>query len=81
MDDSKGQLVEVDGESFAVRRSRTDPGFDFDWLSGRNPRYGFSSGLGPQPAEGDIDLGGPWFVDAIRDFLSMIDPTTGYIAD
>lgn len=79
VEDSAGQIVEVDGETFAVRRSASSPGFDFDWLSGPNPDYGFSSGLGRQPARGEIDLGGPWFVDSIRQFLSMVDPATGYI--
>jgi hypothetical protein len=77
----------VDGEVFDVRPSADGRGFHFDWVSGPNPGYGFSTG-GPlvfvpdgqqAPAAAppdDRDL-----VAHIRLFLEQIDPDTGYIAD
>jgi hypothetical protein len=62
----------VDGETFQVRRRDSDGSIHYDWISGPNEGYGFSSfgGLGPVSHE---------YHDAsIRDFLSAIDPATGY---
>lgn len=65
--------LEVDGETFAVR-TRGD-GFDYDWISGRNKDYGFSSWGGA------IDQSPEEHAESIRGFLGMIDPATGYIAE
>ena len=67
----------VDGETFEVSTPSGRPDDrHFAWLSGPNPDYGFSSGMRG---------GGTWTKDelvvSIRDFLSQIDTTTGYIGD
>ena len=64
----------VDGESFSVRRS-DDGAFHYDWTSGPNDGYGFSS-FGAAQDESDDH-----HVASIRDFLAGIDPATGYLAD
>ena len=65
--------LEVDGEMFSLRQDESD-GNAYPWLSGPNPGYGFSS------ASAD---GLPSSLDdheeAIRNFLSHVDPDTGYI--
>ncbi len=48
--------------------------YHYDWVSGRNPDYGFSSSSNVRVAASEED-----HRNAIRGFLSMIDPTTGYI--
>ncbi|NEA31978.1 hypothetical protein [Streptomyces sp. SID13031] len=65
--------VEVDGQLFDVRVDR--PGhYHFDWVSGPNAGYGFSSAtsdaspLTPAAQE-----------ESIRSFLKQVDPVTGYI--
>ena len=77
----------VDGEVFEVRPSEDGHGFDFDWLSGSNPGYRFSSGapmtftpsaqavVAPSPADDQA------LTAQIRLFLAQIDPGTGYIED
>ena len=70
----RGRLVytlEVDGEHFAVRSHET--GTDYDWVSGPNKDYGFGTSARDMPEE--------WHRESIRNFLSMIDPNTGYIDD
>jgi 2-haloacid dehalogenase len=62
----------VDGERFAVRRH--DRGYAFDWLTGPNPDYGFAQARNDGGSMTTADL-----EDAIRSFLSMVDPATGYI--
>jgi hypothetical protein len=64
----------VDGEVFAVRRSRAGGGTDYDWISGPNEGYGFGTSASPDRSEEQHR-------DDICGFLSMIDPATGYIAD
>ncbi|MEN0129168.1 MAG: HAD family phosphatase [Brevundimonas sp.] len=81
-DDLRAELVDrgieiprhltVDGETFAVRRH--DDGERFDWLSGPNPGYGFSSARSDGAASD-----GPALEASIRRFLSLVDPVTGYI--
>ncbi|MDT7544676.1 MAG: hypothetical protein QOE99_786 [Actinomycetota bacterium] len=71
----RGRLLyslDVDGEVFAVR-SHND-GTDYDWVSGPNKDYGFGTSGGQNMSE-------DWHRESIRNFLSMIDPATGYIAD
>ncbi|MET7423724.1 hypothetical protein [Dactylosporangium sp. NPDC005555] len=67
--------LEVDGQVFSVAGRPERPGqYDYTWVSGRNPGYGFSSARSdaapPTTAE---------HVAAIRGFLAQIDPETGYI--
>ncbi|NYI77852.1 hypothetical protein [Nocardioides panzhihuensis] len=65
----------VDGETFRISQDPDLPGqYHFDWLSGPNPDYGFSSRAsgGGQQSEAELDEG-------IRAFLARVDPETGYI--
>lgn len=62
--------LEVDGEIFSLRLDEF--GASYAWLSGPNPGYGF--GTGPIP-----NLSLDWHRERIRNFLAMVDPTTGYI--
>ena len=74
-DADRGRLLytlHVEGESFEVR-SRGDS-VDYDWISGRNEGYGFSS-------SGGTDFSREAHEESIRAFLGMIDPATGYIAE
>ena len=70
------RTVVVDGETFLVSPRPAEPGtYDFDWRSGPHDGYGFScSGGDHRPRSSDE------IVDDIRDFLSGIDPETGYLA-
>lgn len=65
----------VDGETFRVRRRDNDGATQYAWISGPNDGYGFDSfgGLG--------SLGHEDHESSIRDFLSAIDPATGYFYD
>jgi hypothetical protein len=65
--------MEVDGELFALRAA-DGGGTTYDWLSGPNRGYGFTS-------SGPAALPRQEHEDHIRAFLSMVDPVTGYIAD
>lgn len=65
--------LEVDGEMFTLRPGEFG-GTDYTWLSGPNPGYGFS--MSPTP-----NLSLDEHRENIRDFLAMVDPTTGYIED
>ncbi|MEX2290664.1 MAG: hypothetical protein WD794_10095 [Mycobacteriales bacterium] len=65
--------LDVDGEVFAVRDGG-DGGTHYHWVSGPNRHYGFGSSGAP-------DLPVEEHRKAIRTFLSMIDPKTGYIAE
>ena len=63
--------LEVDGETVAVHAAPLG-GTHYRWLSGPNDDYGFSSSVEPgAPLEEHVF--------SIRTFLSMVDPTTGYI--
>lgn len=67
----------MDGETFSVRRRPGRlPTYDFDWLSGPSPGYGFSAG-----PHGATPLTEPQLRAEIRDFLAGVDPETGYLAD
>ncbi len=70
--------LDVEGQEFAVRVVM-DPvtGYadsSYTWLSGPHDGYGFSTG-GPSNPSLDEHR------QAARDFLAMVDPTTGYIGD
>jgi hypothetical protein len=71
--DVPSRTLEVDKEMFALRANRFG-GTDYTWLSGPNPGYGFS--VSPTP-----DLSLDKHIENIRDFLAIVDPTTGYIED
>lgn len=65
----------VDGEGFEVRDRLDQPGtYDFTWLTGPDPGYGFTirvHGGGPlSPAQLRREA---------RDFLDQVDPGTGHI--
>ena len=64
--------LQVDGETFTVR-SRGDS-IDYDWISGPNKGYGFSTTGGTEDSREAHE-------ESIRAFLGMIDPATGYIAE
>jgi hypothetical protein len=65
--------LDVDGEVFEVSRGMSG-GTHYDWISGRNRDYGFSSSVA-------VELPEDFHRESIRNFLSMIDPETGYIED
>lgn len=67
----------VEGETWVVRQRTDEPGtYDFDWISGPNEGYGFTSASSDGIASTAADLD-----EAIRHFLTMIDPATGFISD
>ena len=67
--------LEVDGEVFDVAARRDHPGqYDYAWISGPNPGYGFSSASSDRRLSTMAD-----HKKAIRNFLSQVDPETGYI--
>lgn len=66
--------VTVDGETFAVRRRDDDGSTHYDWISGPNDGYGFSTFGSPEPLSHDQRLA------SIRDFLAGVDPATGYLS-
>ena len=68
-------ILDVDGERVAIRRDAWGQGgTDYDWLSGPNKGYGFSSSASPNRSMEEHR-------ESIRTFLAMIDPNTGYIGD
>jgi hypothetical protein len=71
--DGTSLTLEVDGEMFVLRPNEFG-GTDYRWLSGPNAGYGF--GVSPTP---NLSLGE--HMENIRDFLAIVDPTTGYIED
>ncbi|MDV2478531.1 hypothetical protein F8M49_29625 [Rhodococcus zopfii] len=89
-DDGPFTLI-VDGETFTVRLRPGEPGAcDYNWVSGPNKGYGFSSFQ--HTAFGSIQDRAstpsaiePITVDehreSIRDFLGQINSETGYIGD
>lgn len=65
----------VDGEEWVVRARDSEPGaYSFDWVSGPNPGYGFSSKESDGHACTEDELN-----EAIRGFLADIDPATGFL--
>lgn len=74
MESNEAERFEVDGETFTVRFD--DGQYHFEWLSGRNPGYGFvgRTSDGRRLTHGQT-------VSQIRAFLRQIDPKTGYIED
>ena len=70
--DEAASTLEVDGEVFELR-SDGFGGTHYNWISGPNPGYGFSTSPTPDSFEQHRA--------SIRSFLSMVDPATGYIED
>ncbi|MFD3708815.1 hypothetical protein [Streptomyces sp. NPDC058677] len=67
--------MSVDGEEFEVCQPHDSPGtYHFTWLTGSDPQYGFGFRSHPPVHVGRADL-----EEAIRDFLSQVDPDTGHI--
>jgi hypothetical protein len=67
----------VDGERFRVaRRSGERCTYDYTWLTGPNDGYGFTSSMNLEHMMSDTE-----HEEALRAFLSGIDPATGYLSD
>jgi hypothetical protein len=90
MSDGNEFSIHVDGERFVVRRSQSEAGgFDYEWVTGPHPGYGFSTGSPlaysrGEPSTADLSglgMGDEPFVEQARTFLAMIDPATGFVAD
>jgi hypothetical protein len=65
----------VDGEHFDVMERAGEPGvYELRWISGPNEGYGFATSTYSGEEQTDAEL-----EDAIRDFLSQVDPATGYV--
>ncbi|MEV7402927.1 hypothetical protein AB0N93_21355 [Streptomyces sp. NPDC091267] len=70
-------VLTVDGERFTVTRRAGSPGvYDFDWDSGPNAGYGFTSAV-----QGGAPMARAGLEEAARGFLEQIDPATGYLAE
>ncbi|SHH41278.1 hypothetical protein [Streptomyces sp. 3214.6] len=67
--------ITVDGEAFEIRQPDGKPGsYDLTWLTGPDPQYGFGFSTHPPAQSSRTHL-----EDAIREFLSQVDPDTGHI--
>jgi hypothetical protein len=76
-DDENDFLLTVRGEQFRMRRRAGSPNvYDYTWLSGPNPGYGFTSALNVETTLTMTQHGG-----GIEQFLDAIDPLTGYLGD
>lgn len=69
------QKIMVDGEMFIVTR-RGRGIYNYEWVSGPNFGYGFSSASHPAADRADEE-----HRESVRDFLTEIDPDTGYLRD
>jgi hypothetical protein len=70
-------VLQVDGELFSIIQRPGEPGvYDFTWLSGPNPGYGFTMGTSDRGP-----LSTKTLEEAARGFLAEIDPETGYLGD
>ena len=85
-------VLNVDGEIFSVTLRPDEPGAcDYDWESGPNEGYGFSSlrhvayssvlDLATSPSTALESATIDEHRESIRDFLLQINPETGYIGD
>ena len=77
-DQSPGRLqLTVDGEVFDVAYDPSQPGaYHYTRLTGPAPGYGFTSRRSDYGKSSTDE-----HVEAIRSFLRMVDPVTGYIED
>ncbi len=74
-DELGGLRLHVDSETFEIRQDPDEPGGShYSWVSGPNRGYGFS-----QVRSDGLQPSLPEHRDAIRDFLSSINPETGYL--
>ncbi|GAA1128893.1 MULTISPECIES: hypothetical protein [Streptomyces violaceusniger group] len=65
----------VDGEGFDVAERPGEPGtYDFTWLTGPNPGYGFTTHVHGADSLSEREL-----EESARDFLGQVDPGTGHI--
>jgi hypothetical protein len=71
-DAASGVRLSCDGETFELRPEQSG-GTHYAWISGPNPGYGFTV----SPTIDNIEQ----HQTNIRNFLSMIDPETGYIEE
>ena len=71
-EEETASTLEVDGEIFTLRLDGFG-GTHYSWISGPNPGYGFSM----SPTADSFEQ----HRVSIRNFLSMVDPATGYIED
>ncbi|MFJ8630838.1 hypothetical protein [Streptomyces sp. NPDC093568] len=66
-------FITVDGDRFDVREN--GPGsYDFTWLTGPNPGYGFGILV-----HGGVSLSVSELEQEAREFLALVDAETGYI--
>jgi len=73
-DSNRDVHMTVDGQDFTVRSRPSEPGiYDFNWTNAPHP-YGFTSAVSGGGVLDRSDL-----ESTIRDFLSGINPTTGYL--
>lgn len=72
-----GERIDVDGQVFEVhRRAGQPPVYDFTWVSGRHSGdYGFTSAI-----HGGVAMTRQQLEQSVADFLSQVDPETGFIA-
>jgi len=67
--------IVVDGEHFDVSERAGEPGvYELRWTSGPSEGYGFATSTYSGEGQTEAEL-----EDAIRTFLSQVDPATGYI--
>ena len=83
-DSAPAMRLSCDGEMFELRPERSG-GTHYTWLSGPNPGYGFTVSAIIEVTEAGISSRENPNIEQhethIRNFLSMIDPKTGYIED
>ncbi len=70
--------LDVEGQDFIVRSRPDEPGvYDFTWIShSHDPQYGFTCARSDRSAMTEPEMRAD-----IADFLSDIDPGTGYLFD
>ncbi|GAA1581325.1 VOC family protein [Kribbella karoonensis] len=72
---SPANMLEINGERFQISTRPGHPGtYDYTWLTGPNPNYGFTESGPSTPTRSEAD-----HHHAITTFLSGINPTTGYL--
>ncbi|WP_371580482.1 hypothetical protein [Streptomyces sp. NBC_01314] len=75
MPENEPWRMSVDGDEFEVSQPDGRPGsYNFAWLTGPDPQYGFGFSTRP-PAQSTTDH----LEEVIREFLSQVDPDTGHI--
>ena len=70
---SEPRPVEVDGEQWEV--TAHDGQYDFTWISGPDPGYGFSSKF----SDPRMTLSEESQVQMIREFMGNVNPETGHL--